>query len=112
MPSDGIRLKRVCVCVLSRAVVLYPKHKANYWAKVARHVGTRSAEDCYNQHTFQGASQSPATKEKKRGKKQLEAAKGPGRDKSASQMNPVPTAVVVAHVQGSDVPQPVVQSTR
>ncbi|CAG10534.1 unnamed protein product, partial [Tetraodon nigroviridis] len=54
-----------------------PKHKANYWAKVARHVGTRSAEDCYNQHTFQGASQSPATKEKKRGKKQLEAAKGP-----------------------------------
>lgn len=60
-------------------MALYPKHKASYWAKVAKIVRSRSAEECYNQHTFQGSSQSPVTKDKKRHRKQLEAPKGPGR---------------------------------
>lgn len=63
----------------SRAVSLYPKHVAGYWAKVARIVGTRSAEECHNQHTSHGASQTPAKKAKKPKKKKTEAPKDPGR---------------------------------
>ncbi|XP_030248174.1 mis18-binding protein 1 isoform X3 [Sparus aurata] len=51
---------------LTEAVTFYPKHMAGYWAKVARIVGTRSAEECHNQHTSQGTSQTPAKKPKKR----------------------------------------------
>lgn len=54
------------MCVFSRAVTFYPKHVGGYWAKVARIVGTRSAEECHNQHTSQGTSQTPAKKPKKR----------------------------------------------
>ncbi len=67
--------------MFSRAVSLYPKHVAGYWAKVARIVGTRSAEECHNQHTSQGASQTPAKKAKKPKKKKIEAPKDPGRKK-------------------------------
>ncbi|XP_036927566.1 mis18-binding protein 1 isoform X2 [Acanthopagrus latus] len=51
---------------LTEAVTFYPKHMAGYWAKVARIVGTRSAEECHNQHTSQGTSQTPVKKPKKR----------------------------------------------
>lgn len=64
--------------VFFRAVAFCPKHLAGYWAKVARIVGTRSAEECHNQHTSQGTSQSPAKKHKK---KPLEAPLDPGREK-------------------------------
>lgn len=87
----------MCVC-LSRAVALYPKHKADYWAKVARLVGTRSAEECYKRHAFQGTSHSPLTKVKKREKKRLEAPTGPGREKS----HPAPSAPLIIQIQRSD----------
>lgn len=72
----------MCVFVFSRAVAFYPKHMAGYWEKVARIVGTRSAEECHNQHTSQGTSQSPAKKAKKPKKKPLEAPKDPGRERA------------------------------
>lgn len=66
--------------VFSRAVSLYPKHMAGYWAKVARVVGTRSPEECHNQHTSLGTSQTPAKKPKKSKREKMEAPKDPGRD--------------------------------
>lgn len=69
----------MCMCVISRAVSYYPKHMAGYWAKVAKVVGTRSAEECHNQHTSQGTSQTPA---KKAQKEKVEAPKNPGRLRS------------------------------
>ncbi|XP_056915143.1 mis18-binding protein 1 [Takifugu flavidus] len=62
---------------LQEAVALYPKHTANYWAKVASIVGTRRAEECLNQLTCQGTSPSPVRKARKGKKKQPEAPKGP-----------------------------------
>ncbi|XP_027856845.1 mis18-binding protein 1 [Xiphophorus couchianus] len=44
---------------LQEAVSCYPRHIMGYWAKVARMVGTRSAEECFEQHTSQGNTQSP-----------------------------------------------------
>lgn len=70
-----------CVVVFSRAVSLYPKHMAGYWAKVARLVGTRSAEECHNQYTSQGTSKTPAKKARKPKKKKIEAPKDPGRER-------------------------------
>lgn len=64
--------------VLFRAVALYPKHVSGYWAKVARIVGTRSAEECHHQHTSHGASQSPPKKDKKPKKRPSEAPKDQG----------------------------------
>lgn len=62
---------------LQEAVSYYPKHMANYWAKVARMVGTRSAEECHSQHTSQGASYSPAKKATKPKKKKVEPPQAP-----------------------------------
>ncbi|XP_070698059.1 mis18-binding protein 1 [Pempheris klunzingeri] len=66
---------------LQEAVSCYPKHMAGYWAKVARVVGTRSAEECHNQHTAQGTSQTPAKKPKK--------PKKPPKEKVEAPKNPV-----------------------
>lgn len=66
--------------LFARAVSYYPKHMANYWAKVARMVGTRSAEECHSQHTSQGASYSPAKKATKPKKKKVEPPQAPGRE--------------------------------
>lgn len=76
------RLRLTCMFVLSRAVMLFPKHVANYWANVAKIVKTRSAEECHNQHTSRGIFQTPTKKSKKPKKKQVEASKGPGKEKS------------------------------
>lgn len=62
---------------LQEAVSYYPKHMANYWAKVARMVGTRTAEECHSQHTSQGASHTPAKKATKPKKKKMESPKAP-----------------------------------
>lgn len=75
-------LRLTCMFVLSRAVMLFPKHVANYWANVAKIVKTRSAEECHNQHTSHGTFQSPAKKTKRPKKKPVEASKGPGKEKS------------------------------
>ncbi|XP_040915887.1 mis18-binding protein 1 isoform X2 [Toxotes jaculatrix] len=64
---------------LKEAVSYYPKHVAGYWAKVARMVGTRSAEECHNQHTSHGVSQTPAKRAKKPRKEKVEAPKDPDR---------------------------------
>jgi len=61
-------------------VSCFPKHIIGYWAKVARVVGTRSAEECHNQHTSQGASQTPAKKAKSRRKEKVEEPKLPGKN--------------------------------
>lgn len=50
---------------LQEAVSCHPKHFTGYWTKVAMMVGTRSAEECHKQHTSQGASRTPAKREKK-----------------------------------------------
>lgn len=68
---------------LSRVVSRYPKHIAGYWEKVARMVGTRTAEECHKKHTSQGASRSPE-KTDRRQKRGKEAAKPPGRIGSCS----------------------------
>ncbi|XP_056250082.1 mis18-binding protein 1 [Seriola aureovittata] len=65
---------------LQEAVSYYPMHIAGYWAKVARMVGTRSAEECHNQHTSQGTSQSPAKRAQKPRKEKVEAPKDPVTD--------------------------------
>ena len=65
-----------------RAVSYYPKHKSGYWAKVAKMVGARSAEECQSQHTPQGTSHTPAKKDKKPRKEKVEAPKDPGREMS------------------------------
>ncbi|XP_061751026.1 mis18-binding protein 1 [Nerophis ophidion] len=36
---------------LQKAVSKYPKHALGYWEKVAKMVGTRSAEECHKKHT-------------------------------------------------------------
>ncbi|RVE57230.1 hypothetical protein OJAV_G00214380 [Oryzias javanicus] len=59
--------------VLSR----YPKHVAGYWEKVARMVGTRTAEECHKKHTSQGASHSPTKTNRKQKKGKADAAKPP-----------------------------------
>lgn len=68
--------------LFSRAVSYYPKHMAGYWAKVARIVGTRSAEECHSQHTSRGTSQTPANRARKPRKEKVEAPKDPGRESS------------------------------
>nr|XP_019940799.1 PREDICTED: mis18-binding protein 1 [Paralichthys olivaceus] len=65
---------------LQEAVSYYPKHMSGYWAKVAKMVETRSAEECHSQHTSQGASQTPAKKDKKPRKEKVEAPKDPVTD--------------------------------
>ncbi|XP_031134714.1 mis18-binding protein 1 isoform X2 [Sander lucioperca] len=62
---------------LQEAVSYYPKHLAGYWEKVARVVGTRSAEECHSQHTSLGTSQTPAKRAKKPKKEKVEAPKYP-----------------------------------
>ncbi|XP_029349946.1 mis18-binding protein 1 isoform X2 [Echeneis naucrates] len=65
---------------LQEAVSYYPKYMPGYWAKVASIVGTRSAEECHNQHTCQGTAQSPAKKAKNPRKEKGEAPKDPVTD--------------------------------
>ncbi|XP_033968096.1 mis18-binding protein 1 isoform X2 [Pseudochaenichthys georgianus] len=57
---------------LQKAVSYFPKDMSGYWEKVARMVGTRSAEECYCQHTWQGTSQTPekTARKKTEGKKE------------------------------------------
>ncbi|XP_029317306.1 mis18-binding protein 1 isoform X2 [Cottoperca gobio] len=62
---------------LQDAVSYYPKHMAGYWAKVARMVGTRSAEECHFQHTSRGTSQTPAKTAKKPRKEKVKAPEHP-----------------------------------
>ncbi|XP_049453014.1 mis18-binding protein 1 isoform X1 [Epinephelus fuscoguttatus] len=62
---------------LQQAVSYYPKHMEGYWTKVARMVGTRSAEECHCQYTSQGTSRTPAKKSKKTKKENVEAPKDP-----------------------------------
>ncbi|KAM7403080.1 hypothetical protein PAMA_003825 [Pampus argenteus] len=64
---------------LQQAVSCFPKHVAGYWAKVASMVGTRSAEECHNQHTSHGNAQTPAKRAKKTKKEKEEAPKEAGR---------------------------------
>ncbi|XP_063765745.1 mis18-binding protein 1 isoform X2 [Eleginops maclovinus] len=56
---------------LQEAVSYFPKYMAGYWAKVAKMVRTRSAEECHYQHTSQATSQTPekTAKKQKGGKK-------------------------------------------
>ncbi|XP_040054960.2 mis18-binding protein 1 isoform X2 [Gasterosteus aculeatus] len=60
---------------LQEAVSCHPKGGAGYWAKVARMVGTRSAEECHFQHTCQETSHTPPKRAKKPNKVKLEAPK-------------------------------------
>ncbi|TMS21304.1 Mis18-binding protein 1 [Larimichthys crocea] len=55
---------------LQEAVSFYPKNIAGYWAKVAMVVGTRSAEECHNQHTAQGSSEASDHKSQETQKEQ------------------------------------------
>uniref|UniRef100_A0A096LSW7 MIS18 binding protein 1 n=1 Tax=Poecilia formosa TaxID=48698 RepID=A0A096LSW7_POEFO len=57
--KDGDEWTEDEILKLQEAVTCYPRHVVGYWAKVARMVGTRSAEECYKQHTSQGNTQSP-----------------------------------------------------
>ncbi|XP_054909580.1 mis18-binding protein 1 [Poeciliopsis prolifica] len=74
--KDGDEWTEDEILKLQEAVSCYPRHVVNYWAKVARMVGTRSAEECYKQHTCQGNTQSPK-KSTKRCKKVKEVAAKP-----------------------------------
>ncbi|KAJ4939466.1 hypothetical protein JOQ06_028915 [Pogonophryne albipinna] len=56
---------------LQKAVSYFPKDMSGYWEKVARMVGTRSAEECHCQHTWQGTAQTP----EKTARKQTEGKK-------------------------------------
>ncbi|XP_034077800.1 mis18-binding protein 1 isoform X2 [Gymnodraco acuticeps] len=62
---------------LQKAVSYFPKDMSGYWEKVARMVGTRSAEECHCQHTWQGTSQTPEKTARKQteGKKKKEKVK-------------------------------------
>ncbi|CAG5866452.1 unnamed protein product [Menidia menidia] len=60
---------------LREAVACYPKHLPAYWAKVARMVGTRSAEECHRHHTSPGTAETPAKKPKSRGGEKASTAK-------------------------------------
>lgn len=51
------------------------------WAKVARTVGTRSAEECHVEHTFKNVVKSPVKKQTKKS----EEAKQQGTESQASQ---------------------------
>uniref|UniRef100_A0A8C7XJV9 Myb-like domain-containing protein n=1 Tax=Oryzias sinensis TaxID=183150 RepID=A0A8C7XJV9_9TELE len=62
---------------LQEVVSYYPKHIAGYWEKVARRVGTRTAEECHKKHTSHGTSQSPAKTHRRQKKGKAEAAKHP-----------------------------------
>ncbi|TDG98875.1 hypothetical protein EPR50_G00204740 [Perca flavescens] len=62
---------------LQEAVSYYPKDLAGYWEKVARVVGTRSAEQCHSQYTSLGTSQTPAKRAKKPKKEKVAAPKDP-----------------------------------
>lgn len=62
---------------LQEAVSFYPKHVANYWAKVARMVGTRSAEECNSQHTCRATSHTPAKKATRPKKEKVKPLKAP-----------------------------------
>ncbi|XP_030574825.1 mis18-binding protein 1 isoform X2 [Archocentrus centrarchus] len=62
---------------LQEAVSFYTKHVANYWAKVARMVGTRSAEECNSQHTSRAASHTAAKKATRPKKEKVEPPKAP-----------------------------------
>ncbi|KAJ0008951.1 hypothetical protein NQD34_016366, partial [Periophthalmus magnuspinnatus] len=53
------------------AVSCHPKHIAGYWTKVAMIVGTRSAEECYKQHTSIRAAKTPFKRERKTKKESL-----------------------------------------
>ncbi|KAM4542820.1 mis18-binding protein 1 isoform 2-T2 [Odontesthes bonariensis] len=75
--QDGDEWTEAELLKLREAVTYFPKHITGYWAKVARMVGTRSAEECHNQHTSQGASQTPAKKAKSRRKEKVEDPKLP-----------------------------------
>lgn len=78
----------MCFVAFSRAVSYFPKDMSGYWEKVARMVGTRSAEECYCQHTWQGTSQTPEktarkkTEGKKKEKAKVKATEDPGRERS------------------------------
>ncbi|XP_062254056.1 mis18-binding protein 1 isoform X1 [Platichthys flesus] len=65
---------------LQEAVSYYPKHMSGYWAKVAKMVGARSAEECYSQQTSQGTSQTPVKNDKKPRKEKVELPKDPVTD--------------------------------
>ncbi|XP_010786677.1 mis18-binding protein 1 isoform X2 [Notothenia coriiceps] len=62
---------------LLKAVSYFPKDMSGYWGKVARMVGTRSAEECHCQHTWQGTSRTPEKTARKQteGKKKKEKVK-------------------------------------
>ncbi|XP_015234708.1 PREDICTED: mis18-binding protein 1 isoform X1 [Cyprinodon variegatus] len=68
---------------LEEAVRSYPKHVAGYWGKVAKMVGTRTAEECNKWCASQGGTQSPAKRTKK-GKGKEKAAKPAGNSGSGS----------------------------
>ncbi|MED6237876.1 hypothetical protein ATANTOWER_028175 [Ataeniobius toweri] len=72
---DGDEWTEDEILKLQGAVSRYPKHIAGYWAKVARTVGTRSAEECHKQHTCQGTTQSPAKSAKDLKKEKEKAVK-------------------------------------
>uniref|UniRef100_A0A3P9HKE9 Myb-like domain-containing protein n=1 Tax=Oryzias latipes TaxID=8090 RepID=A0A3P9HKE9_ORYLA len=61
----------------SRVVSRYPKHIAGYWEKVARRVGTRTAEECHKKHTSHGTSQSPGKTHRRQKKGKAEETKHP-----------------------------------
>lgn len=71
---DGDEWTEDEILKLQEAVNCYPKHIPHYWEKVARMVGTRSAEECHKQHTSSGTTWSP-TKSAKNRKKEKEATK-------------------------------------
>ncbi|XP_072220904.1 mis18-binding protein 1 [Leuresthes tenuis] len=75
--QDGDDWTEAELLKLQEAVSYFPKHIIGYWDKVARVVGSRSAEECHNQHTSQGASQTPAKKAKSRRKEKAEEPKLP-----------------------------------
>ncbi|XP_028293965.1 mis18-binding protein 1 isoform X2 [Gouania willdenowi] len=72
----GAELKK-----LKEAVSYYPKHILGYWERVSQMVGTRSAEECCNQHAAPETSQTAAKEakkvQKKKKKKMVVAPKDP-----------------------------------
>lgn len=72
-PQDEDKWSEAELMLLQEAVSYYPKNIPGYWANVARTVGTRSAEECYRQHSSLGASHTPA----KRAAKKAAAPKPP-----------------------------------
>ncbi|KAM9355765.1 mis18-binding protein 1 isoform 2-T2 [Pholidichthys leucotaenia] len=62
---------------LQEAVSAYPKYTKGFWTKVGRIVGTRSGEECYNQHILQGRPCSPIKNPSKPRKKKVKVPKVP-----------------------------------